>query len=117
MEREHEVRVLVRRQLEDAEQFVASATTSAEALNLLDKISKPHLILLGSDLPGINAGQFINLIRQMPDFKDVPIAQMGPPSSTRLEGTCCCVQTTDLRKIIEWLRTSKPESDWNMTKK
>jgi DNA-binding NtrC family response regulator len=114
VEREHEARVIVRRQLEDAGHFVVSATTGAEAITFLDKISKPHLILLGSDLPGINSDQFVSLVKQMDAFKDIPIAQMGPPSSIRLKGTCCLVSPENLNPIIQWLRSGKAESDWKL---
>lgn len=102
IERDHEARVLIRRALEDRGHFVISATSGAEAIVLLEKMSVPALILLNPHLNYMDPQGFVNLIRRMAGFENIPFGQIGI-SETPLAGLSCMTNTDDLSPVLKFL--------------
>jgi CheY-like chemotaxis protein len=102
IERDHEARVLIRRALEDRGHFVISATSGAEAIVLLEKMSIPTLILINPQLNYMDPQGFIQLIRRMPGFEKIPIGQIGIAEKPLAE-ISCMADTADLSPILNFL--------------
>lgn len=88
IEGDHNTRVEIRTTLESAGHFVISTTNAGEAINLLQKMTVPSLIILSGKLPLMDGEQFVLAFRKNSSYKDVPIAQIGEPHEHRIEGTC-----------------------------
>lgn len=115
IERDHDIRVSLRKQLEDAGHFVISVTTNAEALDILSKITAPNLILLSHQSHEALSPQiFLSTIRQKDQWKDIPVSQISNGSGERIMGTCCSCDPWNMLPILSWLDNSVPDKSWQM---
>lgn len=109
----HDSRVSIRRQLEDAGHFVVSSASSLEALQLAGQMSAPSLILLGGRMPTLDSSQFLTLLKKIPGYEDARVLQIGLPADPRIEGTELMVSPNDMRPIIQWLGELDQKTDRN----
>ncbi len=102
VERDHESRVQLRRQLEDAGYFVASATSGIEALSVVEKISQPHLVLVNPTLP--DADDFLSALKGRANSRDIAVAELGSHMAPLIEGSRFILTPEDVSQAIAWLR-------------
>ena len=110
IERDHDVRVLVRRSLEEDGHFVISATSGAEALVFLEKMSIPDLILINPSLHYMDPQGFIRLLRRMKGFEKIAIGQLGH-LETPLADVSCFTTPSDLTPIRTFLKRMQFNKD------
>jgi CheY-like chemotaxis protein len=59
--------------LEDEGYQACAAGNGAEALELLDRVPKPGLVLLDLMMPVMDGYQFLEIFRAKPQFADIPV--------------------------------------------
>ena len=87
IENDHDTRVFLRSVFESDGHFVISSPDVAGAIQLLESISSPNLVLLSTSLPSMDSHDFIKLFRSVSKYDDVPIAQLGFSTEERMIGT------------------------------
>lgn len=104
IDRDHDERVLLRKKLEEAGHFVVSCTSCGEAMGLLEKISKPSMILLNDESMDFTGEQLLNLLKQNDKFNDIPVSQIQSPKTKQLQGTAYYIKATNVEPILHWLK-------------
>lgn len=88
VEHDHETRVKIRRILEGAGHFVISAPTGVDGLAMLDKISRPSLIIVATDLPIMNGREFVDHLKKKEKFNSIPITHLAEASEPAMPEAC-----------------------------
>ncbi|MCK9908487.1 response regulator [Microbacteriaceae bacterium K1510] len=88
-----DVRSLVRRTIEDAGMQVAEAADGRAALDWLNENARPSLVLLDLMMPTMDGFEFLQHVRNRPDFADLPIAVLTAQSLTE-EERCFLAENT-----------------------
>lgn len=91
VEPDHENRVSLRRIFEDAGHFVVSASSGAEALMALEKMSVPPIMFLSSDAVMMSGESFLTSFRAHEQFAKVPVAQIKKDGDPALLGICASI--------------------------
>lgn len=68
-----DIRDALREILEDEGYEARSAANGAEALELLNRVPKPGLVLLDLMMPVMDGYQFLEIFRANPKFADIPV--------------------------------------------
>ena len=112
--RDHEKRVKIRREIENAGHSVVSATSGTEALNQLSKTNKISLFLLNDEVLDMSIEELLRSIRQTPGYERIPISQITASETSRFKDICCVCRIEELEKIIAWLNTGAVDGSWRM---
>lgn len=84
---DHETRVKLREFFEGLGHYVVSTASAADALDLLQNISRPNLIIIGGNFPLLSVSEFLRIIKNDARFSSIPTALIKSPKGP-LEGTC-----------------------------
>jgi CheY-like chemotaxis protein len=68
-----DIRDAMREILEDEGYEACAAANGAEALEVLDQVPKPGLVLLDLMMPVMDGYQFLEVFRSNPAFADIPV--------------------------------------------
>ena len=83
---EHDIRVCLRQVLEAEGYFVVSAADGRSAIQLLEHISPPDVVLFDINMPLMNGDQFLQAVRSNPKTQSIPMLQMSAAGAARREG-------------------------------
>jgi CheY-like chemotaxis protein len=99
---DHNTRVSLRNCFEKKGCFVVSAANGASALELLEEMTPPSLILLDMNMPVMDGEQFIGVIRSDPRFSAIPIVQMSEGPDLKRTGACCVIKKPiEISKLLD----------------
>lgn len=73
----------LRQVFESAGHFVVSAANGLAALQALQMMSRPDLVLLDINMPLMNGDQFLDEIEALPELKGLRIVQMSAANNPR----------------------------------
>jgi CheY-like chemotaxis protein len=94
VEDNHDLRVSIRKALEDEGYVVLSATHGVDALEMLGKISSPALIVFDINVPMMSGDTFLAKIRQDVRLAHIPVMQVSDSDEPRRAATCCTISRT-----------------------
>ena len=88
---------LVNRALKDAGLHfeMTVAQDGAEALTFLRQMPRPHLMILDLNLPKVDGGSILAVIRETPKLADVPVVILTSSSAPRDRATARQLRATD----------------------
>lgn len=84
---DHEPRVKLREYFEGLGHYVVSTASAADALDLLQNISRPNLIIIGGNFPLLSVSDYLKIIKNDVRLASIPAALIKS-SKGPLEGTC-----------------------------
>jgi CheY-like chemotaxis protein len=115
VEAEHDVRVEIRRILEDAGYFVVSSTSGDETLSLLPRMSLPFAILLSGSALTCEAEIFIKALRASPGWAGIPLIHLKDPAEASPSGMCGRVLKPEISRTLlgEIARALGPQEDYD----
>jgi CheY-like chemotaxis protein len=103
-----EIRNSLRELLTDEGFVVHTANEGQHALQLLEKIALPGLILLDYKMPVMDGRQFLTAMRRNPTLKDIPVvilsAQTREWSGARLEVNDVLTKPVDIELLLSTVR-------------
>lgn len=100
IEADHDLRVEIRRVLEDSRYFVVSTTNGAEALALLSRIRLPVAILLSRNTSTLDSEEFIKFFKTKSEFSKIPVIQLKNEDEDPFQGNCCAVVRSDISRFL-----------------
>ena len=101
---DHNLRVSLRRALEDSGHTVFSATNEKDALNILEVMdSLPTLIIIAAEKEGSSFLSFASNLSKSARYQAIPVAQIGTTDLAPISETASALQLSDVEKILHWL--------------
>lgn len=99
---DHQTRVRLRSIFENLGHYVVSTGTAADAINLIQNITLPNLIISGGNFPILSVSDFVKILQAKDEFKHIPICLLKSHKGL-LEGTCYSLDLEDPNSALEAL--------------
>jgi CheY-like chemotaxis protein len=107
-----EIRMLLRDFLTQEEFVVHTAREGRHALQLLERIDRPDVILLDYKMPVMDGKQFLTLMRRSPRLQSIPVLILSAAtrewSGAQLEVVDVLSKPVDLAHLLETLNRICP---------
>jgi DNA-binding NtrC family response regulator len=102
IEDNHDIRVKLRKRLEEAGYLVVSASDGAMALECLRNMTPPHFIILDMNMPIMSGDQVLKAVKADARLTSIPVIQISEHGSgIRKEACCMLTDPSDADKLLE----------------
>jgi CheY-like chemotaxis protein len=106
IEDDHEMRVKLRKRLEEVGYLVVSASDGAMALECLRNMTPPHVIVLDMNMAIMSGDQVLKAVKADARLTSIPVIQISDSGAPLKKDACCMLSNLDdANKLVELIET------------